>query len=397
MASPRNSTVPTSTNAESGPPQPTETLSSLSAAVSESTTLIGKDTDSSSIASSSAAASSIHNPALEVDTRNDERSDADSTLDSIRDSTTSLRASVYDYVEENGRTFHKYKEGKYVLPNDAIEQNRLDLQHQMCLILLEGRLHLAPIGSHPHNVLDVGTGTGIWAIDFARVTGTDLSPIQPDFVPANCQFEVDDAEDDWTFSAKFDFVHMRGMMTCFSDPRSILVKAYVAIAPGGYLEMQDSVFPMHCHDDTLQDTALDVWGKACVEGAAKIGRPWTNTPNYRGWMIELGFEDVKEKIFEVPINTWPRGRKQKELGLWWQADLLEALGASTAILTRAMGWTPEQVEVHLVQVRKDIKNRAVHGYMPMWTHRLGQEAELYRRRLTKLFGHPCFGPHSWEN
>lgn len=184
-------------------------------------------------------------------------------------------------------------------------------------------------------------------------------------VPANCQFEVDDAEDDWAFSTPFDFIHMRGMMTCFSDPRSILAKAYEATAPGGYLEMQDSVFPMHCHDDTLEGTALDIWGKACVEGAAKTGRPWTNTPNYRGWMIELGFEDVKEKIFEVPINTWPKGRKQKELGLWWQADLMDALGASMAILTRAMGWTPEQVELHLVQVRKDIKNKGVHGYMPM--------------------------------
>lgn len=38
----------------------------------------------------------------------------------------------------------------------------------MCLILLEGRLHLAPIGSNPQNVLDVGTGTGIWAIDFGK-------------------------------------------------------------------------------------------------------------------------------------------------------------------------------------------------------------------------------------
>lgn len=158
---------------------------------------------------------------------------------------------------------------------------------------------------------------------------------------------------------------MRGMMTCFSDPRSIIEKAFEATAPGGYLEMQDSVFPMHCHDNTLEGTALDVWGKACVEGAAKIGRPWTNTPNYRDWMIEVGFVDVKEKIFEVPINTWPKGKKQKELGLWWQADLLEALGASVAILTRAMGWTREQVEVQLVHVRNDIKNKGVHGYMPM--------------------------------
>jgi hypothetical protein len=167
------------------------------------------------------------------------------------------------------------------------------------------------------------------------------------------------------YTKPFDFIHMRGMMTCFSNPRSILAKAYDALLPGGYLEMQDSVFPMHCHDSTLAGTALDTWGKACVEAAAKIGRPWTNTPYYRGWMEELGFEDVKEKIFEVPTSTWPKGAKQKELGLWWQADLLDALGATMRVLTKGLGWNTMEVERLLVDVRKDIKNRGVHAYMPM--------------------------------
>lgn len=158
---------------------------------------------------------------------------------------------------------------------------------------------------------------------------------------------------------------MRGMMTCFSDPRSILSKAYDALAPGGFLEMQDAVFPMHCHDTTLEGTALDKWGQACVEAAAKIGRPWTNVPNYRRWMEELGFEDVHEKVFEVATSTWPKGEKQKELGLWWQADLLDALGASMRVLTKGLGWEPMEVERLLVDVRKDIKNRGVHAYMPM--------------------------------
>jgi ubiquinone/menaquinone biosynthesis C-methylase UbiE len=31
-------------------------------------------------------------------------------------------------------------------------------------ILLDGKLFLAPIGDHPQKVMDVGTGTGIWAM-----------------------------------------------------------------------------------------------------------------------------------------------------------------------------------------------------------------------------------------
>jgi len=142
--------------------------------------------------------------ALSVDS--EELTDDDSALGdpSIYTTSTSVRSSVYDFVMENGRTYHAYREGKYELPNDEREQDRLDLQHHLFLLTLSGDLYNAPIKNLPggvHNALDIGTGTGIWAIDFAtefpaaNVVGTDLSPIQPEFVPPNCHFEVDDAED----------------------------------------------------------------------------------------------------------------------------------------------------------------------------------------------------------
>ena len=34
----------------------------------------------------------------------------------------------------------------------------------MLTMLLDGKLYLAPIGANPQNVLDLGTGTGIWAM-----------------------------------------------------------------------------------------------------------------------------------------------------------------------------------------------------------------------------------------
>jgi len=48
------------------------------------------------------------------------------------------------------------------------EQDRLDLQHHMLLIMLNGKLLLAPISPHVQDVLDIGTGTGIWAIEFGK-------------------------------------------------------------------------------------------------------------------------------------------------------------------------------------------------------------------------------------
>jgi 2-polyprenyl-3-methyl-5-hydroxy-6-metoxy-1,4-benzoquinol methylase len=67
---------------------------------------------------------------------------------------------------------------------------RLDLNHEILRLLWDNKLHECPL-DEPHRILDIGTGTGIWAIDMAdqypmaEVIGTDLSPIQPDWVPAN--------------------------------------------------------------------------------------------------------------------------------------------------------------------------------------------------------------------
>lgn len=55
----------------------------------------------------------------------------------------------------------------------------LDIHHEIMLLIAKGALYKAPV-SRPHRVLDIGTGTGIWCIDYAtqhpeaQVIGLDL-------------------------------------------------------------------------------------------------------------------------------------------------------------------------------------------------------------------------------
>lgn len=44
-----------------------------------------------------------------------------------------------------------------------------DFQHKGLQITLGGNFYFAPLHSSPKNVLDVGTGTGIWAIEFGKI------------------------------------------------------------------------------------------------------------------------------------------------------------------------------------------------------------------------------------
>lgn len=37
--------------------------------------------------------------------------------------------------------------------------------HAMMLEVTNGKLFFAPINEHPQKILDLGTGTGIWAIE----------------------------------------------------------------------------------------------------------------------------------------------------------------------------------------------------------------------------------------
>lgn len=85
-------------------------------------------------------------------------------VDDNASDTTSIDSGVTKYRYENGRRYHAYKDGSYWGPNDEKAQEHLDVAHHLWLKTLDDRLHLAPLPKRVNKVLDIGCGTGLWAM-----------------------------------------------------------------------------------------------------------------------------------------------------------------------------------------------------------------------------------------
>lgn len=130
------------------------------------------------------------------------------------------------------------------------------------------------------------------------------------------------------------------------------------------------MFDFNAHFSVLDNSAdgTDVveFRRLMIEGARKLGRDFTHAPKYKEYFQKAGFVDIVEEKFQWPFNTWPKGEYYKTLGKWYNEDLNQGLeGMTMATLTRAFGWSKEQVLEFLVRVRRDIDNREIHAYLPL--------------------------------
>ncbi|CCX09307.1 S-adenosyl-L-methionine-dependent methyltransferase [Pyronema domesticum] len=287
-------------------------------------------------------------------------------------STASLSSSIYQYVFENGRRYHSYYgTDKYLLPIDEKEQDRLDLHHEIMRLIWHKELHEAPL-HQPHRILDIGTGTGIWAVDMAdqypmaQVIGTDLSPIQPNWVPANCQFQVDDAMMEWAFqSNSFDFIHARNLSSGVSSWDHLMSQMKRCTKPGGYVELCEMEIKCHCNDGSMKpDHGMKVYVDYLRESLEKIGRPPVDGRFMTKLLEGAGFEDVRAVKANQPVGPWAKGAKVKQVGAMALLQSTETIYESygMALFTRVLGMDQEKVQEICDAARRDGRNKNYHVY-----------------------------------
>lgn len=237
----------------------------------------------------------------------------------------------------------------YHLPNDDEELSRLDLQHRVWQHTIDG-LYRVPIDRNSiHNAMDIGTGSGIWAIDFAvehpscNIIGTDLSPFQPAAIPPNCQFIVDDADTEvgeWSYP-RMDYIHSRLLVPGLKNWKQYIKRCFKHLKPGGWIELQEVECPLKCPDGTASDDEPFMkWSRLFAEAGEKAGCDFQVQNKLKDYLEEAGFTNITREDYKWAIGPWTEDQHLNEVGAYMLINGMEMLNSCRLFLPQTTRMVP---------------------------------------------------------
>ncbi|KAJ6015156.1 hypothetical protein N7540_009747 [Penicillium herquei] len=298
--------------------------------------------------------------------------------DDYQSETTSLTSSTYHGLIENGRRYQTMRENKYWSPADEQQFESLEAGHAVAIVMDSDKpnpLFQAPVTQPLKNILDLGTGNGLWAIDVAdmlpeaTVRGVDLFPPPAAWVPPNCILEADDVLQEWTWTEPFDFIHLRIMLGSFGvdEWKVVYKKCYDNLEPGGWIEQLELDAHLETDDGSLpRDSLSATWGDNTFGCAERADRRIDTLNSMRASIEQAGFVDVHEINYKWPIGGWAKEKHFKEAGAlnynMWSSGI-EGWGMWYLTKFGKPGpWSRDQVLTYVGKIRSELKDSRVHCY-----------------------------------
>lgn len=268
--------------------------------------------------------------------------------------TLSSHSQKRTMIQENGRIYQGQKIESYMLPCDETEQDRLDFFHAVFKVALRSTqlLHVRPKSNG--RFLDLGCGTGIWAIELANaypdayVLGLDISAIQPESIPLNCVFKAPfDYELPWLIGeGQWDIIHMRMGCGSVMDWPNLYGRIFNHLRCGAWFEQLEIDFEPRCNSRSLEGTWLHFWYQSLKAATKRSKREITHSPEQTvHWLQEAGFSDISHEEVVLPLNPWKQPIHDREVARWYSKAFTESIEPlCMAPCSRVHGWTKEEIQ-----------------------------------------------------
>lgn len=99
------------------------------------------------------------------------------------------------------------------------------------------------------------------------------------------------------------------------------------------------------------------------QASLEYGRPVPRYYEYKAWLEEAGFINVKEYLFKIPFNTWPKSKQLKEVAKYNFVQYFEGCeGLCVGLFTRQLKWQLAEIQVLCAKFRSEIKDKSIHSY-----------------------------------
>ncbi|KAI0967806.1 S-adenosyl-L-methionine-dependent methyltransferase [Xylaria arbuscula] len=273
------------------------------------------------------------------------------------------------YIEAFGHKYHH--SGRIFVPFDEKEQRRMELHHKLFRHCLNGALTATRIPLNVKNIVDLGTGTGLWPLEQAvrypqaNFLGIDISRIQKTTaVPPNVKFSIGNVEDPWPMPAgSIDFLHIRGLAGGVTDWPALFKQAYEKLAPGGLLEWTEMAIQIFDFEDNLGDTELcpkflNLWRDLSKQNNIEF----TPSPHGPLWLVDVGFENIAQRTEILPIGDWAQDDKLKTQQTLMNQITREHFENHCGLLFTKCGWTREKFDAIAPTFLSDIKAKSKKPY-----------------------------------
>lgn len=117
-------------------------------------------------------------------------------------------------------------------------------------------------------------------------------------------FQIDNWEEEWTYSQPFDYIHSRMNNSSIMDWKKFVQQSFDNLEPGGWFEIQDFALPLSDDGTLTPETSLQKAMDLLGEAAAKSNHAFVDLDSLKGLLAEAGFLDIVVAKDKWPSSAW---------------------------------------------------------------------------------------------